>query len=86
VTRVADNYGNNVLTGTTAPVHAAVDKKTQRAAWTVGANKTTIDDVGMSRLTKFEARLLIPIGKDKTRPWLAVRRKHLDRPNADKCL
>ena len=74
---IAGNY-NNVLTGTTAPVHGAVDKKTQRAAWTVGDNKTTVYDVGMSSLTQDEAPILIHIGSDKTQQWLLVRLKQPD--------
>jgi hypothetical protein len=79
---IAGNY-NNILTGTTAPVHGFVDKKTQRAAWTVGANTTTVYDVGISSLTKDEAPLLIHIGKDKTQQWLLVRLQQPDQPNAN---
>lgn len=78
---IAGNY-NNVLTGTTAPVHGAVDKKNQRAAWTVGTNTTTVYDVGMSSLTKDEAPILIHIGKDKTQQWLLVRLKQTEQPAA----
>jgi hypothetical protein len=78
---IAGNY-NNVLTGTTAPVHGAVDKKTQRAAWTVGDNKTTVYDVGISSLTQDEAPILIHIGSDKTQQWLLVRLKQPDQPAA----
>jgi hypothetical protein len=78
---IAGNY-DNVLTGTTAPVHGSVDKKTQRAAWTVGENNTTVYDVGMSSLTKAEAPLLIHIGKDKTQQWLLVRLQQPNQPAA----
>jgi hypothetical protein len=59
-----------------------VDKKTQRAAWTVGENKTTVYDTGVSNLTKDEAPVLIHIGKDKTQQWLLVRLKQSEQPNA----
>jgi hypothetical protein len=78
---IAGNY-NSVLTGTTAPVHGSVDKKTQRAAWTVGENKTTVYDTGVSNLTKDEAPVLIHIGKDKTQQWLLVRLKQSEQQNA----
>jgi len=78
---IAGNY-TNILTGTTAPVHGAVDQKTQRAAWTVGANTTTVYDVGMSSLTQDEAPLLIHIGSDKTQQWLLVRLQQPEQPNA----
>jgi hypothetical protein len=78
---IAGNY-NSVLTGTTAPVHGSVDKQTQRAAWTVGENKTTVYDTGVSNLTKDEAPVLIHIGKDKTQQWLLVRLKQSEPQNA----
>jgi hypothetical protein len=77
---IAGNY-NNVLTGTTAAVHGSVDKKTQRAAWTVGENKKTVYEVGISSLTKDEAPVLVHIGKDKTQQWLLVRLKQPDQPD-----
>ena len=50
---IAGNY-YNVLTESTLPVHGAVDKKTQRAAWTVGDNKATVYDAGIGSLTEDE--------------------------------
>ena len=52
---IAGNYFS-VLSGITLPVHGAVDKKTQRAAWTVGDNKTTVYDAGMGSLTRRRPR------------------------------
>ena len=52
---IAGNY-YSVLTGATLPVHGAVDKKTQRVAWTVGDNKTTVYDAGISSLTRTKRR------------------------------
>lgn len=69
---VRGNY-YNTLTNTTLPVHGAVDKKTQRVAWTVGDNKTTIYDTGLYNLTKDQAPALVHMGKDKTQEWLMVR-------------
>jgi hypothetical protein len=78
---IAGNY-SNALTGTTAAVHGAVDKQSQRAAWTVGDNKTTVYDVGITSLTKDEAPLLVHIGKSKTQQWLLVRLKQPEQPAA----
>ena len=77
---IAGNY-YSVLTGTTAQVHGSVDKQTQRAAWTVGDNKTTVYDTGVSTLTKDEAPVLIHIGKEKTQQWLLVRLKQSEQQN-----
>ncbi|HEV2971797.1 MAG TPA: protocadherin, partial [Pirellulales bacterium] len=77
---IAGNY-NSVLTGSTAQVHGAVDKQTQRAAWTVGDNKTTVYDAGISNLSKDEAPVLIHLGKDKTQQWMLVRLKQTDQQN-----
>ncbi len=35
---LAGNY-SDLISGTTVPIQGAVDKKTQRVAWTVGDNK-----------------------------------------------
>ena len=71
---IAGNY-YSVLTGSALPVHGAVDKKTQRVAWTVGDNKTTLYDAGISSLTQDEAPLLLHFGKDRTQQWMLVRLK-----------
>ena len=68
----------DMLTGSTLQVHGAVDKKTQRAAWTVGDNKTTVYDTGIYNLTKDEAPLLVHFGKDRTQQWMLVRLKQPD--------
>jgi hypothetical protein len=71
---IAGNY-SDLISGTTVPIQGAVDKKTQRAAWTVGKNKTTVCETGLYNLTQDEAPALIHIGKDKTQQWLLVRLK-----------
>ena len=45
------NYTDEV-TDNTLPIHGAVDKQTQRAAWTVGDNKQTVMEAGLSDLTR----------------------------------
>jgi hypothetical protein len=71
---VAGNY-SDLVSGTTVPIQGAVDKKTQRVAWTVGKNKTTVCETGLYNLTQDEAPALIHMGKDKTQQWLLVRMK-----------
>jgi hypothetical protein len=65
----------NTMTDTTLPVHGAVDKKTQRVAWTMGDNKNTVIDTGLQNLTKDQAPVLVHFGKDRTQDWLMVRLK-----------
>jgi uncharacterized protein (TIGR03000 family) len=69
---IRGNY-YDVLTDTNLPVRGAVDKKTQRASWVVGDQKTTVYDTGIANLTKDESPLLIHFGKDRTQQWLLVR-------------
>ena len=42
---VGGNY-YDVISGTKVPIQGAVDKQTQRLAWTVGNNKTTVGETG----------------------------------------
>ena len=69
---IAGNY-YNVLTGETLPVQGGVDKATQRVAWTVGKNTTTVYDAGISSLTKDEMPVLVHFGADQTQQWMLVR-------------
>ena len=74
---IRGNY-YNILTGNTLPVRGAIDKKTQRASWIVGDQKTTVYDTGIVNLTKEESPLLIHFGKERTQQWLLVRVKESD--------
>jgi len=71
---VGGNY-LDMVSGTSVPIHGAVDQKTQRLAWTVGDNKATVGETGIYNLTKDEAPALIHLGKDKTQQWTLVRLK-----------
>jgi hypothetical protein len=68
------NY-SDLVSGTTLPIHGAVDRRTQRVAWTVGNNKNTVGETGLYNLTQDEAPALIHIGNHKTQQWLLVRLK-----------
>jgi uncharacterized protein (TIGR03000 family) len=61
------------LTDTTKPVYGSVDKKTQRAAWTIGKDNHTVFDTGFYNLTKDETPVLVHTGKDRTQQWMLVR-------------
>lgn len=59
-------------------VQGSVDKQTQRVAFTVGDNKTSIVETGLYNLTKDEAPALIHFGNDRTEQWLLVRLQNPD--------
>jgi hypothetical protein len=63
----------NALSDTTLPVYGQVDRKTQRAAWTVGDKKETAYEAGFANLTKPETPMLVHFGKDRTQQWTLVR-------------
>lgn len=65
------NY-NDVVIDHVLPVHGAVDKETQRAAWTVDNNKNFFMEAGLSNLTSGEAPTLIH-KSGRTERWLLVR-------------
>ncbi len=67
------------VTDHTSPIHGAVDKTTQRAAWTVGNNQQTVMEAGINDLTEGEAPALIH-KNGKTDHWLLVR---LEQPKQD---
>jgi hypothetical protein len=63
----------NALTDTTEPVYGSVDKKTQRAAWTVADRKTPVYEAGIANLTKDETTMLVHFSKDKSQQFTLVR-------------
>ena len=79
---IAGNY-SDLISGTNAVIQGAVDKKTQRAAWTVGKKKSTVCETGLYNLTKDEAPALIHVGKDKTQQWTLVRLKQPEQTSSE---
>jgi hypothetical protein len=77
---IRGNY-YNALTDTTLPVYGSVEKKTQRAAWTVADRKDTVYETGISNLTEPQSTMLIHFGKDRTQQWTPVR---LEQPKEEK--
>jgi hypothetical protein len=69
---IRGNYTATV-TDDTKPLQGSVDKKTQRAAWTIGDKTENVFETGVYNLTKDEAPMLVHYGKDKTENWLLVR-------------
>lgn len=65
------NY-NDVVIDHVLPIHGAIDKETQRAAWTVDNNKNFFMEAGLSNLTTGEAPTLIH-KSGRTERWLLVR-------------
>lgn len=55
---IRGNY-YNALTDTTTPITGFVDKKTQRACWTVGDQKTPVYDAGIVNLTTKETTIMV---------------------------
>jgi hypothetical protein len=65
-------------TNKTQSVQGSIDKKTQRAAWTIGDKKDDVLETGLYNLTKDEVPALLHYGKDRTEQWLLVRVKQDD--------
>lgn len=75
---VRGNYTDE-MTDRTLPIRGAVDPETQRAAWTVGDDQSSVMEAGLKNLTEDEAPALLH--KDgKTEHWLLVR---LEQPEQD---
>lgn len=69
---IRGNYTATV-TDDTKPIQGSVDKKSQRAAWTIGDNKTNVFETGIYNLTKDEVPILVHYGKAKTEQWSLIR-------------
>src|SRR5262249_46562645 len=63
----------NTLTDSAEPIAGSVDRKTQRAAWTVGGRKSPVYEAGIANLTKDETTLLVHFGKEKSQQMTLVR-------------
>lgn len=69
---IRGNY-YNALTETNDPVHGSVDKKTQRAAWTVGDRKRPVYEAGIANLTKDETTMLVHFADDNSQQFTLIR-------------
>jgi hypothetical protein len=80
--RVVTGAYKNLLSGETSPISGQVDKKTQRLAWKIGSNSSTVVEAGLQNLTQDVASCLVHFDKDTTQTWLLVRLKDPATPNA----
>ena len=71
--------GNYTVGDKTDPIHGSIDKKTQRAAWTVGDDTKTVYESGLYNLTKDEASAIVHNGSDDTQQLTLVRLKNSDK-------
>jgi hypothetical protein len=69
---IRGNYYDGLM-DTTTPVYGSLDKKSQRAAWTIGKKKDRVFEAGIENLTKGETPVLVHFGTDKTQQLLLVR-------------
>ncbi len=74
---IKGNYYDQVADNT-APVHGSVNKKNQRVAWQVGANKNLVVETGLDNLTLKESTALVHYGPDDTVQYTMVRMKQPD--------
>jgi hypothetical protein len=69
---VRGNYYNAVSDATT-PVTGALDKKSQRVAWTIGDKKTPVYEAGLYNLTQEQTTMLVHFDKDHTEQYRLFR-------------
>jgi hypothetical protein len=78
---IRGNY-YNALTDTTEPVSGAVDRKTQRAAWIVGARKFPVYDAGIANLTRDETTIMVHY-KDRSQQFTLFRLEQPQGPRSN---
>ncbi len=69
---IAGTYFNR-STNQSQEVQGAVDKKTQRTAWTVGGDDWPVMETGISNLTEDQSPALIHFADGQTQQWLMIR-------------
>lgn len=75
---VRGNYYDTV-SDITLPVYGALDKKTQRVAWSIGDKKDIVFETTLNSLLQQETTVLIHYGKERTQQMILV---HLAEPPA----
>jgi hypothetical protein len=61
-----------------ATIQGAVDKKTQRAAWSFGHKRSPVMETGIANLTKDTVPALVHFGTEKTQSWFLIRQTQSD--------
>lgn len=69
---IRGNY-HNTQSDQVEPISGSVDKKTQRAAWTIGKDEVPIYDSGVGNLTKDATPILVHLGDGQTRQVNLIR-------------
>jgi hypothetical protein len=69
---IRGNYYDGLM-DTTTEVYGSVDKKTQRAAWTIGKKKDRVFEAGLYNLTQPQCPCLLHVGTQTTDQMLLVR-------------
>jgi hypothetical protein len=69
---IRGNYYDG-LTDTTTEVYGSVDKKVQRAAWTIGKKKDRVFEAGVFNLTQPQFPCLVHVGAQTTDQMMLVR-------------
>jgi hypothetical protein len=77
---IRGNY-YDAVTDTTSEVYGAVNKQTQRAAWTVGDRKTPVYEAGIANLTENETTMVVHYGTDRSQQFTLIR---IPEPDAEK--
>ncbi|MCE9566977.1 MAG: hypothetical protein K8U57_33665 [Planctomycetes bacterium] len=78
---IRGNYYDGLM-DTTAEVYGSIDKKTQRAAWTIGKKKDRVFEAGVYNLTQQQCSCLVHIGTQKTDQMMLVRVEQPKQPAA----
>jgi hypothetical protein len=69
---IRGNY-YDAVTDTTTEVYGSVDKKSQRAAWTVGDRKTPVYEAGIANLTQDETTIVVHYGTERSQQFTFIR-------------
>jgi hypothetical protein len=69
---IRGNY-YDAIADSTLPVFGSVDKKTQRAAWSIGEKKDAVFEAGIANLTRDETPILVHYSSDNTQQFTLVR-------------
>lgn len=77
---IRGNYYDGLM-DTTTEVYGSIDKKAQRAAWTIGKKKDRVFEAGVYNLTQPQCPCLVHIGTQKTVQMMLVR---VEQPKASK--
>src|SRR5262249_39217286 len=69
---IRGNYYNAVA-DESKPVYGSVDRKSPRAAWSIGDKKNVVFEAGLNNLTKEQTTALVHYGKERTEQMVLVR-------------